>query len=255
MQNTGHADLVELPDGQWAMVYLGVRPRGITPMFHVNGRETFLAGVDWVDGWPVVVEDRFLAEPCPTSFSDDFAAREFHPRWISQGVDPRTFARQRPGGGLDLAPGPAGDARRLLAVRARDLQWQASATIASGDAGLSVRIDDAHWAAVERNGDTLSVRLVVGPLDQTLATVLGVGADRPLAVRSLPNDHAFFTADKGPDRLELGYLDDGFHALATVDGRYLSTEVAGGFTGRVIGVEALGGEAILTRFDYSALDT
>ena len=59
VQNTGHADLVRTADGTWAVVYLGVRPRGVTPMFHVNGRETFLAGVDWVDGWPVVDELRY----------------------------------------------------------------------------------------------------------------------------------------------------------------------------------------------------
>ncbi|MDW6057549.1 glycoside hydrolase family 43 protein [Streptomyces sp. FXJ1.4098] len=31
VQNTGHGDLVELPDGSWAMVHLGVRPRGSFP--------------------------------------------------------------------------------------------------------------------------------------------------------------------------------------------------------------------------------
>jgi len=31
VQNTGHADLVELPSGQWAAVYLGVWPRGFAP--------------------------------------------------------------------------------------------------------------------------------------------------------------------------------------------------------------------------------
>jgi beta-xylosidase len=56
VQSTGHADLVELPDGRWAAVYLAVRPRGSSPRFHVNGRETFLAGVEWVDDWPVFVE-------------------------------------------------------------------------------------------------------------------------------------------------------------------------------------------------------
>ena len=52
VQNTGHADLVEIPEG-WAMVYLGVRPVGPTPGYHLNGRETFLAGVHCVDDWPV----------------------------------------------------------------------------------------------------------------------------------------------------------------------------------------------------------
>jgi xylan 1,4-beta-xylosidase len=41
VQNTGHADLVQRPDGRWAMVYLGTRPRGYAPQWHVLGRETF----------------------------------------------------------------------------------------------------------------------------------------------------------------------------------------------------------------------
>ena len=56
VQNTGHADLVQAPDGSWWMVLLGVRPRGGTPGWHVLGRETFLAPVTWQDGWPVVGE-------------------------------------------------------------------------------------------------------------------------------------------------------------------------------------------------------
>ena len=54
VQSTGHGDLVEAVDGSWWMVLLGTRPRGITPGYHVLGRETFLVPVDWVDGWPVV---------------------------------------------------------------------------------------------------------------------------------------------------------------------------------------------------------
>lgn len=272
VQNTGHADFVELPDGGWAMVYLGVRPRGVFPGWHVNGRETFLAGIDWVDDWPVAVEDAFTVPAADTSFTDDFTdgftgdvtddstghstGRALHPRWIAPGADPAGFAEVRPGGGLTLRAGRAPEdrqARRLLAVRARDEAWQASATLPAGDAALVVRVDDAHWAAVERRGDTVSARMVIGPLDQVLATADGVAADRPLEIRAVaaPNTHS---PDSPPDRLHLGFADgDGeFHPLAEVDGRYLSTEVAGGFTGRVIGVEALGTHAVLTRFAYRA---
>ncbi len=54
VQNTGHADLVDTPDGGTAMVLLGVRParlrqRVLSPPL---GRETFLVPVTWVDGWP-----------------------------------------------------------------------------------------------------------------------------------------------------------------------------------------------------------
>jgi xylan 1,4-beta-xylosidase len=46
VQNTGHADLVERADGTWAVVFLGVRPWGTTPSWHVLGRETFAAEAD-----------------------------------------------------------------------------------------------------------------------------------------------------------------------------------------------------------------
>jgi hypothetical protein len=39
-------------------------------------------------------------------------------------------------------------------------------------------------------------------------------------------------------------------ALATLDGRYLSTEVAGGFTGRVIGMYATEGRVAFDWYEY-----
>lgn len=56
----------------------------------------------------------------------------------------------------------------------------------------------------------------------------------------------------GPDTLHLGYETAGgdFEILAALDGRYLSTEVAGGFTGRVVGMYATRGSAA---FDWFGL--
>jgi hypothetical protein len=42
----------------------------------------------------------------------------------------------------------------------------------------------------------------------------------------------------GPNEIVLSVEDEGWHRLARLDGRYLSTEVAGGFTGRLLGVGA-----------------
>ncbi len=50
---TGHADLVEDQNGNWWMVFLGIR-RFSHALLHNLGRETFLAPIRWEDGWPVV---------------------------------------------------------------------------------------------------------------------------------------------------------------------------------------------------------
>ena len=60
IQGTGHADLVEAPDGSWWMVCLAFRPQ--TGTHHLLGRETFLAPVRWDKGaWPVVNGDGTIA--------------------------------------------------------------------------------------------------------------------------------------------------------------------------------------------------
>lgn len=62
IQNTGHMDLIEGDDGKWIAVFLGVRPvfearevsGGAMGMPTHLGRESYMAPVEWVDGWPVV---------------------------------------------------------------------------------------------------------------------------------------------------------------------------------------------------------
>lgn len=56
----------------------------------------------------------------------------------------------------------------------------------------------------------------------------------------------------GPDTVTLGFEDPAGEVtvLAEVDGRHLSTEVTGGFMGRVLGLYAVGGDAAFDWFDY-----
>jgi alpha-N-arabinofuranosidase len=51
---TGHADLIEGPDGQWQAVFLACRP--FAKGYQLTGRETFMLPVRWTDdGWPVIL--------------------------------------------------------------------------------------------------------------------------------------------------------------------------------------------------------
>lgn len=53
--STGHADLVEGPDGNTYAVFIAVRP--YEDDFYNTGRETFIAPVKWEDGWPIINPD------------------------------------------------------------------------------------------------------------------------------------------------------------------------------------------------------
>jgi hypothetical protein len=248
VQNTGHADMVELADGTWVMVYLGVRPRGATPLFHVNGRETFLAGIEWEDDWPVVVPDRYRIPPPHTAFTDAFAADRLHPRWVSPGAAPSAFAAAQSGGGVEVRPAhsPNG-APAMLAVRARDPRWVFTATTAAHDgAAVRVRMDDRHWCEVVLTDGRAEARVDIG----------GIGGVFPDTVQLAPGPVTLWTAAEdpstgGPDDLVLGVEDAaGRRTISRIDGRYLSTEVAGGFVGRTIGLRALNAPVRFDSVEY-----
>ena len=78
---TGHADLVQTEQGDWWAVFLGCRPYYPYEEGCVNtGRETFLAPVKWVDGWPVInlgKEEVQYHYPLPLSFNKADAKRPY----------------------------------------------------------------------------------------------------------------------------------------------------------------------------------
>ncbi|KAH8149830.1 uncharacterized protein LAJ45_05982 [Morchella importuna] len=82
---TGHADFVSTPTGDWYAVFLGTRPQNPANSTGKNqlGRETFMASMKWVDGWPVINngEDITFEMPGlydlerPKKWRDDFSGK------------------------------------------------------------------------------------------------------------------------------------------------------------------------------------
>jgi hypothetical protein len=118
--------------------------------------------------------------------------------------------------------------------------------------GLAVRLDERHHYLIEAAAGEVRCLARIGPLTQQVAArpagagpiVLGVDIDagptEPGAVGS------------PPDVVRLGVAGDGrLEPLAELDGRYLSTEVAGGFTGRVIGMYAARGTVAFDWYEYT----
>jgi xylan 1,4-beta-xylosidase len=127
---------------------------------------------------------------------------------------------------------------------------QALVDLGQGRGGLAVRFDEQHHYEIEVAPGRVEVVARIGPLRAVLAarpvpagplTVgIDVAAQEPREARS------------GPDTVSLGVQepDGSFAPLATLDGRYLSTEVGGGFTGRVIGMYAATGTVHFDWFEY-----
>lgn len=216
-RNIGHADLVEGPDGQWRAVLLGVRAGGVSPSFHVLGRETFGANVQWVDDWPVI-EPITPEVAASTAFVDTFAKPELDARWVSPGGDP---------------------ADGLRCTRVRDLSWDAEVALTHpAPFAFTLRIDDDHFYSIRIIDGAATVVARIGPLEQHIGSFSLSELDGPvhLGISSRPAAGAGnLGGNHGPDDIHLTVRTEAeTHTLATLDGRYLSTEVAGGFTGRVL---------------------
>jgi len=243
IQNTGHADLVETPDGGWALVMLGMRPTGMTQAFSALGRETFITSARWENGW--LAADPVLLNP-------------------RAGETVATLADGRlvlTGGGRTLdAEQPA-----LVGVRQRNPWSSTSVRIGgvtgSGDGlgGLGVRYDEDHHYEIEVGTGVVTARACVAGIRQEWtvplapehvvdgAVTLGLDTVPPVALSmlsGLTSDLVVLSVGAGADRVE----------LARVDGRYLSQETAASFTGRVLCLFAVTGEVSFAGFRYTGTE-
>jgi xylan 1,4-beta-xylosidase len=173
IQSTGHADLVELDDGSWWAVFLGVRP--LAGRRHHLGRETFLARVTWDPaGWPTIgkrgrveLRERAPALPPhpfpPRAKRDDFESPKLDPAWMFvRNPEPKSWSlRARPGflrlrgTATTLAdvgsPAFVGRVQPRFSARVRArLEFEPSG---ADEAGVVVRAnEDFHYALVVRAG-------------------------------------------------------------------------------------------------------
>lgn len=271
IQGTGHADLVQAPDGSWWIVFLGFRP--VNGRYHHLGRETFLAPVQWQDDWPVVYNRGVVAPvmdvpgPIPHPFPpeptrDDFDEPRLRLCWnFLRNPDPAsTSLTTRPGWlrlngsrvTLDDIGSPTFVGRRQQHFQCRAttrLDFQPPKT--GEEAGLTVFMNDRHHydLFVTHRGSQrrVIVRKRVGDL-----IVEAANQTAPEGILLLK-----ITADESAYRFWVGSETTPLQELATGETRYLSSEVAGGWTGVYLALFAQGRRhpcsvpADFDWFDYS----
>jgi xylan 1,4-beta-xylosidase len=255
--NAGHADLVQAPDGSWWSVFLASRPYDRD---HYNtGRETFLLPVSWRDGWPVILENgeaipyvvpgpKFLAKtseapPLTGNFiwRDEFDRPALDLAWLHVRVPKSewTDLRSRPGSltihplaaTLDTLGNPS-----FLGRRQQHMSFDSSLALtppAAGGvaAGMAAYQGENHWyfLGTRRVGTELQVFLDKrgGKETVTIAgTKLAPARNLKLRISGTGRAYSFYYDADGRGWKPLRENDDG---------SILSTAVAGGFVGAVIG--------------------
>jgi alpha-N-arabinofuranosidase len=245
-------------------VCLAIRPHGKSrfPKVHGLGRETFLAPVAWTpDGWPVVnttgTLDLEVAAPAlaphpwpPAPARDDFDApvlafhwqhlRNPRPEYYSLTRRPGWLALACGAGTLDEPASPACVLRRQTAHGFRMETLLDFIPAREGEeAGMTVFMNNHHhydfFVAGGTGGDggrRLALRLRVGDMTVERGS-LPLPGDAPVRLRieSVPDGYRFLLVGDGN-------AGGGEVLLGAAQSRYLSTEVAGGFTGMMIGLYA-----------------
>lgn len=280
IQATGHADLVEAPDGSWWLVCLGVRPQPATKLHHL-GRETFLAPVTWDEaGWPHVGDNgrialsmegpSLAAVPWPASAPrDDFDRPNLGLDWnFLRWPAPDSWSlTARPGylrlngsaAALDDGSGLAFVGRRQEHARCEVATLLDFTPAADGqEAGLTVWMNRSHHyeiAVTRRHRERqVMVRRRIGTLAAVVASVPLADGPVTLLVRAA-QEAGGFLAPPATYTFSYARAEGEPRALASGEARYLASEVAGGFTGVYFALYATAGGALVgapADFDWFA---
>ncbi len=265
--STGHADFVQTESGDWWAVFLGCRP--YTPYaenYYNTGRETFLAPVQWQNGWPVINPDHeevqyhysFPIKPSQEAvviphrgnfqFRDEFDAEKLNHNWVFLRTPREKWHDLKSRKGfLAMQVRPESCAENLnpsfLGHRQQHLQGSASVAIdfspkaENEKTGLLIFQNEKHFYFLCKSldGDAAAIQLYKsGDQQMELLASQAIKDDQKaksfyLKIEARGDAYSFSFATN-PDKWIL--LQD------NVDGRFLSTRVAGGFVGCVYALYA-----------------
>ena len=272
---TGHADLVDTQNGEWWMVLLAMRPYG--GYFYNLGRETFLTPVRWEDGWPIVspgsgrVEFSYPVPNLPETTwpevpaRDDFDTSALALKWnfLRTPRDEFYSLSERPSHlRLRLRPQRLSEPTNpsFVGRRQQHIHFEAKCTVeftpqnGHDCAGLTlIQNDNFHFLFVITKTTEPVLRLIkrAHGQEEILAEQPVNAGKLYLKVEGHEQAYSFYFADH-PNEWKM--------VLENVDGRILSTPVAGGFVGAYIAMYASSNGHASTNnadfdwFEYIGLD-
>ena len=272
--STGHADFVQTEAGDWWTVFLGCRP--YKEDYYNTGRETFLAPVKWINGWPVITsgeeEVRYsypypLASSPPASmqeennkkysgnflYRDDFTSTKLDLNWMFlRTPKEQWYDLQTRKGFLSLKLRPEScDGKKnpsFLGHRQQHLKSAASTELhfnpgsENEKAGLLIFQNENHFyflcKSKERNEPVIQLFQSTsgGTADQALELIASEKITAQQADKSL-----YLKIESNRDTCSFFYsFSPGqWSSLKdNLDGTFLSTKTAGGFVGSIYAMYA-----------------
>ncbi|HEX2976787.1 MAG TPA: glycoside hydrolase family 43 protein [Bacteroidales bacterium] len=257
----GHADLVEGPDGKYYGVFLGIRPN---EKKRVNiGRETFMLPVDWSGEFPIFENGLIPMEPKVRTpkgvvnktgkegffpngnftFNDNFTSGKLDYRWIGL-RGPREEFTVMTKNGLVINPFAVNikemKPTSTLFYRQQHSYFSFTTTLKYNPvtekdlAGIVCLQSERFNYVFGLTRKDKDIYLVLQRTERGKSTILAsnkVEVKNPviLKVKAEGDNYEFSYALDGTNFINLG---------GTVSGDILSTNVAGGFTGSLIGLYA-----------------
>lgn len=256
---TGHADIIEVGEGEWWAVFLGCRP--VKDNFENLGRETFLVPVTWTsDGWPVICQPGETVARIVKREGVKPEHRDGADGWIGNGnfgyqyeFDddelPLTFVTLRTSGkdkiSLTSRPGwltlsedtiSLGDKATPSAVFTRlqhhcftaETRMQYVAAEANDEAGMTLYKDETHHLKLLATQGALQLQKMTPEGCETLAEQPLTQGEVDMRIASDGTTFTFsYSVDRGKTWTQMGEPQPA---------GFLSTRDAGGFTGTMLGL-------------------
>ncbi len=254
----GHADFVQTREGDWWAVFLATR--AYDKKFYNSGRETFLLPVTWKDDWLVILEQgkeipyqhpapvirAKTANPDQLSgnfiWQDNFSNKQLGFEWVSLRSADSPFYQLTKSGlelqalkvKLDSLEQPA-----FLGRRQQHTRFSSSAEFTLPEAKTSAGIvalqsETAHYYFGVRQVDK-GTELFIEQANKSAPKVI-----YHKLVKDLANPiHLRIEGDAGKIRFSYQSKQGKYKpVLKNADAKMLSTEVAGGFVGTLLGIHA-----------------
>ena len=250
LQGAGHGDILEDKNDRWWFVHLAFRQSGQWMTYHHLGREVCLVPVEWRDGWFYMGDGTSrLSYELPDveaaaqelSFAKTFDNLEkewcFLRNYRAENYVFEAKSLKLCGTADNLFEG---ELPTMAAVRQNEFKETLSVTVESDceEAGITVYMDEQHhYDLYLDKQQNVILRFTIGCVSIEMKAVPMGQKKAGLRIEAEEALYHFFVVS-----------ESGMTEMGCADTRYLSSEVAGGFTGVVFGLFAVDGNGNWAEF-------